>query len=103
MSEIELKACPFCGNAASMETTTDPQSDCNCVRCDECDFDLMGGPIGIGWWPSESAAAEAWNRRAEADALREGIAKALDELEDDGPKAVKYAAQELRAVMGAEA
>lgn len=47
--------------------------------------------------------AEIARLRAEADALRAGIAKALDELEDDGPKAAKYAAQELRAAMGAYA
>lgn len=37
--------------------------------------------------------------RAEVEGLRAGIAKALDEIEDDGPKAMKYAAQELRAAM----
>jgi|GEM_PF-5217342 len=32
--------------------------------------------------------------------LESGITKALDELEDNGPKAAKYAAQELRAALG---
>ena len=44
----------------------------------------------------------ACEKEREADALREGISKALDELDDDGPKAVKYAAQELRAAMGVD-
>ncbi|HDS0944971.1 Lar family restriction alleviation protein [Stenotrophomonas maltophilia] len=55
--------CPFCGGQATMETTTEPDESCHCVRCVECDFDLMGGPIGIGWWPTPAAAISAWNRR----------------------------------------
>jgi len=46
------------------------------------------------------ATALACEKEREADALRRGIGKALDELEDAGPKALKYAAQELRAAMG---
>jgi hypothetical protein len=38
-------------------------------------------------------------KSAEVEGLRAGIEKALDEIEDDGPKALKYAAQELRAAM----
>lgn len=36
---------------------------------------------------------------AEAERLRSAIERALSEIEDDGPKALKYAAQELRAAM----
>lgn len=60
----DLLGCPFCGGEPTLETTTDPDDGCNCIRCDECDFDLMGGPVGIGWWPTPAAAAAAWNRRA---------------------------------------
>lgn len=38
--------------------------------------------------------------RKEVELLRNGIGKALDEIEDDGPKALKYASQELRAAIG---
>jgi len=37
--------------------------------------------------------------RAEVEALRAGIQKALDEIDDDGPKALKYARQELGAAI----
>lgn len=54
-----------------------------------------------------NAEAEATRLRAELAAkskevqeLHSGIAKALDEIEDAGPKALKYAAQELRTAMG---
>lgn len=47
--------------------------------------------------------AEIDRIRAENKALRDGIEKALDEIEDDGPKALKYAAQELRAAMKEQA
>lgn len=43
---------------------------------------------------------EADALRAEMEGLKNGIEKALDELEDAGPKAMKHAAQELRAAMG---
>lgn len=39
------------------------------------------------------------NAEANAARLREGIDKALLEIEDEGPKALKYAAQELNAAI----
>lgn len=45
---------------------------------------------------AESVAA-AWKARVER--LEAGITKAMDEIEDAGPKALKYAAQELRAAL----
>lgn len=44
-------------------------------------------------------SAERDALRAERDKLRDGISKALLEIEDAGPKALKYAAQELRAAL----
>jgi hypothetical protein len=38
--------------------------------------------------------------QADRDRMRESIYKALSEIEDAGPKALKYAAQELRAAIG---
>ena len=59
----ELLPCPFCGTAGEYETTSDPDSGCNCVRCPNCDFDLMTGPVGIGWFATRNEAAQAWNTR----------------------------------------
>jgi chromosome segregation ATPase len=39
--------------------------------------------------------------RAENEALRAGISSAISELQDAGPKALKYAEQELRAAIDA--
>lgn len=64
MPDPKLKPCPFCGDEAYYETTTDPDGGCNCVRCETCNFDLMSGPIGIGWYKTKADAAQAWNHRA---------------------------------------
>lgn len=50
-----------------------------------------------GWEQVANAA------RAEAARLRSGIEKALLEVEDAGPKALKYTEQELRAALATEA
>lgn len=71
-----LLPCPFCGGAPSPD---EPDEDCFCVRCDECGFDLMGGPVGLGWWSTAEAAAGAWNRRAGLEDA------AADLLADDQP------------------
>lgn len=63
MPEPELLSCPFCGTNGEYETTTDPDGRYNCVQCPNCDFSLMSGPIGIGWFPTKTDAARAWNRR----------------------------------------
>jgi len=47
--------------------------------------------------PAEVAAL-----RAEVARMRDGIGKALDEIADAGPKALKYAEQELRAALASE-
>lgn len=44
--------------------------------------------------------AELAAKSKEVQELHSGIAKALDEIEDAGPKALKYAEQELRTAMG---
>ena len=50
--------------------------------------------------------SDGWTRQDAAEAadeierLRNGIRHALSEIEDGGPKALKYAAQELRIALG---
>ena len=63
MSDPELEPCPICGREAEYETTTDPLDACNCVRCPNCDYSLMNGPVGIGWYRTKDDAARAWNHR----------------------------------------
>lgn len=46
------------------------------------------------WLDTLSEAAD------EIERLRNGIRHALSEIEDGGPKALKYAAQELRIALG---
>lgn len=57
----DLLPCPFCGGEP---TLIDPDDGCYCVSCSECQYELMGGLVGIGWWPTVSDAAAVWNRRA---------------------------------------
>lgn len=45
--------------------------------------------------------AELAAKDGEVEALRAGIQKPLDEIDDDGPKALKYARQELGAAIAA--
>lgn len=45
--------------------------------------------------------AENGRLRAEVEALRAGIEKAISEIDDAGPKALKYARQELEAAIAA--
>lgn len=58
----KLLPCPFCGGPAEM-SVTDPEDDCHVAGCPDCDFCLMGGPIGIGWYRTADDAITAWNRR----------------------------------------
>lgn len=85
-SETMLLPCPFCGGEAEFETTTDPRGDCNCVRCDDCDYSLMNGPVGIGWFSTAKEAAESWNRRAPSA-----------EAKDDGSIVLSREGQEILA------
>lgn len=64
MSDPELLPCPFCGHGAEYETTTTPNDECHCVCCPDCNFSLMSGRVGIGWFPTKVDAARAWNHRA---------------------------------------
>jgi Lar family restriction alleviation protein len=64
MEDDALLPCPFCGEDAEYETTTDPKESCNCVMCPDCDYSLMTGPVGIGWYGTKKEAAAAWNRRS---------------------------------------
>lgn len=49
----------------------------------------------------EPLLAEIDRLRAEVEALRSGIEKAMSEIDDAGPKALKYARQELEATIAA--
>jgi hypothetical protein len=58
----ELKDCPFCGNEGETEAIVGGQ--CWGVGCTNCDYQLMSGPVGIGWFRTEAEAIAAWNTRA---------------------------------------
>ena len=57
----DLKDCPFCGEAGQIEQI---ESACFGIGCEACDFQIMSGTEGIGWFSTKNAAAVAWNRRA---------------------------------------
>jgi hypothetical protein len=58
----EMLNCPFCGN----EGETEEIDGVNCwgVGCTVCDYQIMRGPVGIGWFLSKRDAIAAWNSRA---------------------------------------
>jgi hypothetical protein len=64
----DLQSCPFCGESGETEFIEDA---CWGVGCPDCDYQLMCGPVGIGWWPSEKEAIAVWNRRIYATAKGE--------------------------------
>lgn len=75
MENKELLPCPFCGERGETEKI---QEDCYGVGCGSCDFQLMSGPVGIGWHSSREDAISAWNTRtpsatqpAQGDAVRD--------------------------------
>lgn len=78
MSEIFLKPCPCCGEMAKMRPAEYPVKPY--VFCTMCH---TLGPSEY----TEAKAAEAWNRRAGEDALRDENArlrKALGEIKTSG-------------------
>lgn len=64
MNRPLLKPCPFCGCDAELEKC-DHSEPLFCAGCPDCDYSLMSGPIGIGWFGNEKDAARAWNSRAD--------------------------------------
>ena len=60
LTKDDLRGCPFCGGLGDIEQI---ESGCFGVGCQDCDFQLMNGTIGLGWHKSESDAIRAWNER----------------------------------------
>ncbi len=60
---IDILPCPFCGCDAEFDECehTEPLF---CIECPDCDFSLLNGPVGIGWFGTKEDAAISWNRRA---------------------------------------
>ncbi|WP_261541428.1 Lar family restriction alleviation protein [Burkholderia multivorans] len=67
----DLLPCPFCGREAEAEKIEDA---CYGVGCQSCDFQLMSGNVGIGWFASEAEAISAWNRRVDASPVQQRAA-----------------------------
>ncbi|NTZ82245.1 hypothetical protein FCJ61_04225 [Burkholderia metallica] len=72
----DLLPCPFCGREAEAEKIEDA---CYGVGCQSCDFQLMSGNVGIGWFASEAEAISAWNRRVDASPVQQRAAAPIDE------------------------
>ncbi|WP_287915913.1 Lar family restriction alleviation protein [Comamonas sp.] len=60
LTKDDLRGCPFCGGLGDIDEI---KSGCFGVGCQDCDFQLMNGTIGLGWHKSESDAIRAWNER----------------------------------------
>lgn len=68
MSELKLLPCPFCGKPGEIEKIED---DCFGVGCGHCDYQVMAGIVGIGWFSSAENAAQYWNlRRTQPEAAK---------------------------------
>lgn len=57
-----IKPCPFCGDDAHIHEV---EENCWGCGCKACGYDVLNGPVGIGWHVSRSAATEAWETRHE--------------------------------------
>lgn len=60
-SNIEFQRCPFCNGEA---TCVEVDTSCWEIGCKNCDFRIMSGPVGIGWFADRMSAAKFWNTRA---------------------------------------
>ena len=66
-TNTDIKPCPFCGEAANIESVEDTEKGgyVYVIGCGDCCYDLMSGPIGIGWYKTTNEAINAWNERYE--------------------------------------
>ena len=89
LTKDDLRGCPFCGGLGDIEQI---ESGCFGVGCQDCDFQLMNGTIGLGWHKSESDAIRAWNER-NSDLCIQGLQDWTKKLQSSLDAANKHIAE----------
>lgn len=60
LTQEDAKGCPFCGGLCNVKEI---ETECWGAGCEDCDYQVMSGPVGIGWFRSEHEAVRTWNVR----------------------------------------
>lgn len=92
----ELKPCPFCG-----ESTVMLHQKYYLAECDNCGTNFMAGPVGIGWYETEEAAAADWNNRPQETYLQSRV-DSLDSMLTESVEALKAAEAEIQRLKEAQ-